>query len=1140
MTTLLQKLDEEFDKNPHDSKFLIVAPRSRKASWWAHASRYEEITVIKRGTYFYSTRERRCDDGRSRKKINPQQFRHVGLEEPASRYYCDKTDHDISILFRGVDTPVRINPAMLFHLRLAHFSDKFARWVVEGGIETGLDIKLSDITEEKCFCKSCKSQRLLQNVKATHQDFSQYAPFEYVCMDGSGPMPFDSLHGNRYVWAIMCLSTRWVKLYYSKNKTQKDIIKIFKRFQAYVAKWRRVISTFGLTAKLLTDLGGEFTGNEIARLLEQDGIRHIFAATAMHHQNAHVERLFRTIWNAMNKMMFTGDTPPFLWEEVCTHVVFIRNRLGYAALKWRSPFYMCEGRESHDFKRLKIFYSPCWPVTDSYYNKFSATIAECKWVGLSEDVRGTIVYRPSDKKIFTAGMLTTFENPTEVGKLLNDRNLTAFDIQDSSAYKSLTNVPRDLVHESHVRTLSRIVSSRAIWHEHDEEHYALLRIVSRSNTTPYWITLAALNNSEQGSFFQQIYDYVLREDSGTAFPLFSLVTLIKTDGAVPMPGIVCAYNKRSSYQFQVALEDGSIQYYKNRQIKEFNNKFDILFTSSLTVTQVGGDELNKIWPKNRAEAQKRHDWPAYEAAENEEIKRFTEMKFLVDFQRERPKGVFIHGSRFVYQVHYHTDGTLNKHRVRFVIQGFTMLSGRDFTETFAPVTQMVSMKLFYVIVLWYQFENRVYDVKSAYLNTTMDTEIWAKLPNGFTYDGCEYARVDKAVPGVKQGAYLWWVKFRKSLESSGFLIQDVEPCLFIFWKDKICCILLIHTDNIMVGSNNYDWWECQIAKWPFTTERVHTESVLGLHCERTAWNTMTFSQPQYIKDMVEEFGLTNSKIKRVPIRFGIENDYNPDTMSRNIDPSIPYRRLNMKLYWVARCYRAQIMYACNFFARFSHCYTQELFNEMLDTVLYLKATIDWKLVFKVDPARPLVVTFCCDASYSNVSEQKSSYGCLGWVQDCLVYTQSSTLNIRTTSSTESESNAIFQTCKAAIYVRNWLRAFTRVPEPMFVFNDSTSAIQILGSRTNANLSKHFSPRLRYVTELVETRQIQLFHIPRGMNGADILTHSLARTAFEHGVTLIYGDVGARGLLEFAAHSGGELEFASNMARAEPLRLPWHR
>ena len=568
LTTLFQKLDNEFDKHPHDSKFLIVAPLSRRASWWKYTSRYEVVSVLKRGTYFYSTRERSYKDGGSRKKINSQQLLHAGLKQCA-RFYCDKTDYDIVILFRGVDTPVRVNPAMLFHLRLGHFSDKFARWVVEGGIDTGLDIKLSDIVNENCFCKACKSQRIVKSVKATNQDFTNYEPFEYVCMDGSGPMPFVSLHGNRYVWAVMCLRTRWVKLYFSKKKTQIEIIKIIRKYQAYVKTWRRSLTTFGLTAKLLTDLGGEFTGKEIERLLTEDGVRHIFAATAMHHQNAHVERLFRTIWGSMNKMMFTGDAPPSLWEELCTHVVFIRNRLGYAALDWQSPFFLCEGRESHDFKRLKIFYSPCWPVTDAYYNKFSATIQECKWVGLSEEVRGTIVYRPSDEKVFTAGMLTTFENPTDVGKLLNDRNLTAFDIQDSSAYKNLINVPRDLVEEPCVRSLTRIVSSRPIWHEDDEEHYALLQIISRRNSPPYWIKLSALNNSEDGKFFKQIYDFVLGDDTGTSFPLFALVTVVRSDGAVPMPGVICAYNKRSSFQFQVALEDGSIQYFKSRQIREF-------------------------------------------------------------------------------------------------------------------------------------------------------------------------------------------------------------------------------------------------------------------------------------------------------------------------------------------------------------------------------------------------------------------------------------------------------------------------------------------------------------------------------------------------------------------------------------------
>ena len=63
-------------------------------------------------------------------------------------------------------------------------------------------------------------------------------------------------------------------------------------------------------------------------------------------------------------------------------------------------------------------------------------------------------------------------------------------------------------------------------------------------------------------------------------------------------------------------------------------------------------------------------------------------------------------------------------------------------------------------------------------------------------------------------------------------------------------------------------------------------------------------------------------------------------MSKDIDPNIPYRRLNMKLYWIARCFRVHILYACNFFARFSQCYNQDIFDEMLKVVLYLKKTID--------------------------------------------------------------------------------------------------------------------------------------------------------------------------------------------------------
>ena len=158
-------------------------------------------------------------------------------------------------------------------------------------------------------------------------------------------------------------------------------------------------------------------------------------------------------------------------------------------------------------------------------------------------------------------------------------------------------------------------------------------------------------------------------------------------------------------------------------------------------------------PKNREDARKRHDWPKFEAAEREEIKRFMDMDYLVDFRKElddKLKNVYIHTTRFVYQIKIFQDGTLDKYKVRFVFRGFTQIYFRDFIEIYAPVTQIGSIKLFFYCCLYYQLDHYVVDIKSAYLNADIDKELWCKLPEGFSVNGCKYARVNRAIPGVKQ------------------------------------------------------------------------------------------------------------------------------------------------------------------------------------------------------------------------------------------------------------------------------------------------------------------------------------------------------------------------------------------------------
>ena len=89
----------------------------------------------------------------------------------------------------------------------------------------------------------------------------------------------------------------------------------------------------------------------------------------------------------------------------------------------------------------------------------------------------------------------------------------------------------------------------------------------------------------------------------------------------------------------------------------------------------------------------------------------------------RPEGKSVVGSRWIYKVKQAADGSVEKHKARFVARGFSLIEGIDYEETFALVARYSSIRMILALSAQMGWHIHQMDVKTTFLNRVIEEEV---------------------------------------------------------------------------------------------------------------------------------------------------------------------------------------------------------------------------------------------------------------------------------------------------------------------------------------------------------------------------------------------------------------------------------
>lgn len=743
--------------------------------------------------------------------------------------------------------------------------------------------------------------------------------FELIHCDVWGPYTTSSLSGATYFLTIVDDFSRTVCVRLMRFKTEVE--RLFRDFLAMVEcqfcqKVRRVRS----------DNGTEFL--PLRSYFDSTGIIFETSCVATPQQNGRVERKHRHLLNVARSLLFTSTLPKSFWGESIYTAAFLINRTPTPLLQGKSPHELLYGQPPL-YNELRVFGSLCFAAqTPKTKDKFASRSRRCVFIGYPQGKKGWLLYDLETKSQFASRDVVFYEdifpfsNETEAGTSTSDSSLhrptAIYDdpIQNADFSSSSLTLPVTEVRGSSEPQLqiSDAIDTEPLQTENEPgpDHVSVPQTPETNNSLPVQALAPTEipDPTENTETADTLHDLGTRQRRKLAYLQDYHCGSTRLEKDYPGSGFTHA---SSAIRYP-------IEHYVSCA------RFSDAHTGFLAAITAGTE------PVTYKQASANEHWRQAMCAELDALNK-NETWCLTPL----PTGKKAIRSKWVYRIKYNSNGSIERYKARLFILENRQIEGVDFTETFAPVARMASVRVFLAVAAVKKWELHQMDVHNAFLHGDLHEEVYMTPPQGLPVVPKGYVcRLQKSLYGLRQAPRNWFSKLAHSLRIFGFNQSKADYSLFSYTKGQVQIHVLIYVDDLIVAGND----SVAISKFKGYLDTCfhmkdlgHLRYFLGIEIVRND-SGLFLSQRKYTLDILFEAGLLAAK----PSEFPMEQQHRlAQTESSDYTDPEQYRRLIGRLIYLTIT-RPEISYFVQTLSQFMQTPKHDHWTAAIRLLHYLKAS----------------------------------------------------------------------------------------------------------------------------------------------------------------------------------------------------------